>query len=597
MYRINFGDLDNVELKEGWGLVPDPMGRCLAQKWWKSFRKENYWFPSYDDDAFWPTRVPGAFNRIHSELEYYEGMVVYLNHFPARLPEAGEKVFLQFEGVSERARVFLNGIYLGEQDGGYVPFTFEIGSVLQAENRLLVIVDNRRTDYSVPSDLHDWQHEGGIIRPVRLYYRPTVFLRDCAVWTELEEQQLKLTFRVLIEAPVRERFNVHLTLREPDGGAILWQGTVSGRAGSWSERQVVLPRSAVRLWSCADPFRYRLEARLGRDHWCDEVGLREIRTAGREILLNGEPLILRGVAAWAEDPDRGLFSLGEQAAERTINQLRELNCNFARAGHRPNSREFIRACDRAGILLWVEVPAYWLPDMQRPGRSRIALQALAETIRFFRNRPSVIIWSVGNECLFRARSEVQSNLAYFVEAAELVHELDPSRLAAYTGGMEGPGKEDKIAEICPPEIVEKLDVIGINSYSGINDGAEPGRPDEFPDQYAKVELASDWGKPVVMAEAGIDAVLGERGFDFGEERQADYHRKLQQFFAETVARGWLQGLSIFVLNDFRTPLKRGRFQRGFNRKGLLDEHGTPKPAHAVVRDGFARLADLGSSRV
>ncbi len=591
MYQINFGNLPSVELNTGWGLLPDPMGRCMAQKWWKSIRKENYWFPSYDDDAFWPTRVPGAFNRLHPELEYYEGTVVYLNHFDARKPEAGEKVFLRFEGAAERCQVFLNGSYLGEQDGGYVPFQFEVSRELGEHNRLLLILDNQRTDYSVPSNLHDWQHDGGLIRPVRLYYRPSVFLRDFAFRTEFEGNNVHLTFRVLPDAPVRENFTVHVELRESEtDGEVIWRGAVSGRAGSWAETRITLPRGGVRLWSCEDPYLHKITARLGRDTWMDTVGIREIRTSGRDILLNGAPVILRGVAAWAEDPERGLFSLGAEAAERTVAIMRGLNCNFARAGHRPNSMEFVRACDRAGILLWMEVPAYWLPDMQRPGRSRIALQALEETIRFFRNNPSVIIWSVGNECLYHARTEAQSNLAYFVEAADLAHEVDPSRLVAYTGGMEGPGKADKVAEICPPEIVEKLDIVGINSYSGIDDGAEPGRPDEFPDQYEKIAFVSSWGKPLILAEAGIDAVLGEASYDFGEARQAAYHEKLQTLFAETVKTGQLQGLAVFVLNDFRTPIKRGRFQKGYNRKGLLTPDGQEKKACAIVREGFRKIA-------
>ena len=74
MHSLNFGELPNQPLDTNWGLVPDPMGRCRRQQWWRSVRKENYWFPSYDDDAFWPTKVPSAFNRLHPELAYYEGL-------------------------------------------------------------------------------------------------------------------------------------------------------------------------------------------------------------------------------------------------------------------------------------------------------------------------------------------------------------------------------------------------------------------------------------------------------------------------------------------------------------------------------------------
>ena len=87
MERINFGAVEATELTDGWGLLPDPMGRCRRQTWWTSERKPGLFFPSYDDDAFWPTSVRGAFNRVHPKLEYYEGTVVYLTHFQARRPK------------------------------------------------------------------------------------------------------------------------------------------------------------------------------------------------------------------------------------------------------------------------------------------------------------------------------------------------------------------------------------------------------------------------------------------------------------------------------------------------------------------------------
>jgi len=94
---------------------------------------------------------------------------------------------------------------------------------------------------------------------------------------------------------------------------------------------------------------------------------------------------------------------------------------------------------------------------------------------------------------------------------------------------------------------------------------------------------------VLLAEAGIDAVLGDTGYDFGEQRQADYHARLQALFATCVAEGTLQGLSLFVLNDYHTPIKLGRYQRGFNRKGLVTDTLQPKLAYACVQAGYREL--------
>ena len=345
----------------------------------------------------------------------------------------------------------------------------------------------------------------------------------------------------------------------------------------------------MRLWSCEDPYFYELHVSVGDDRWQDAVGLREIRARGRDLFLNGQPVILRGVNTLMDDPVRGAITTSEETATVLVDLLRQLHCNFARA-HRSLSREFIRACDRAGILVWQEVPAYWLPSMAEPAESRHALETLAGMVRDFRNSPSVILWSIGNECLSHDRKSGPSNLAYFLEAADYLHREDPSRLVTYTGGLEGNHDENFMDTVFPRQIADKVDVISFNSYSGIDEGASPEEKDRFERQYEIARFASSYGKPVIHAEAGIDSVLGEKSFDYGEERGAEYHRKLQRYFASGTAEGWLQGMAIFVLSDYRSPIKLNRHQRGYNRKGLLTEKLEPKAAFAVVRDGYAAMA-------
>lgn len=591
MYRINFGLIEGVSLNGAWGVLPDPMDRCRRQTWWKSVRETGYFFPSYDDDAFWPTTVPGAFTRLHPGLEFYEGTAVYLRHFEARPAGREERAFLHFEGVSERCSVFLNGRWIGEHEGGYAAFTFEATAALKAQNRLLALVDNRRNPDDVPGLIHDWFHDGGLIRPVTLYYRPRVFVRDVSLTTAVEDEQVAVRVNVLVDAPSRDRV-VTASVALIDGNTVRGELRPACRPGSWCEAVLRLPRAAVRLWSPRDPFLHTLSVRVGGDAWEDRVGLREVRTRGKALLLNGQPTVLRGVCTWLEDPVCGIFSMGESTARRAVAFLKDLNCNFARAGHRPQSRAFVRACDEAGILLWMEAPAYWMRSMHRPAESRKAMVCLEDMLREHRNAASIMLWSVGNECLLNDTESEASNLGYFLEAVDYLHAHDPSRLVTYTGGVEGDGAHDPSMErVYPRQILEKLDVVGVNSYAGIHDGAAAGAPAEFGMQYTKIRRVSSWGKPVIHAEAGIDGVLGETGFDFGEERQAEYHRKLQEYFAECVGEGTLQGLSVFVLNDFRTPIKLGRHQRGYNRKGLVNECLQPKRAYDVVRDGYARMRE------
>ena len=593
MIPINFGLRVNREIDQGWGLLPDPMERSVAQTWWRSQREPGFFFPSYDEDAFWPTTVPGSYQSLHERLEFFEGLVLYRVHFEERPASGNERVFLHFEGVGDRCRVFLNGTWIGEHDGSHTPFTLEITRELLQQNRLLVYVECKRRVEAVPGVVHDWFHYGGIHRPVRLYRVPTVFIAegDCRVRL-LEDDLLEITARAKVMGG--DRFQpVPVTMRLCAGGTSgpACDATVAAYPERWTEHTWLLPRTAAALWEPSAPVFHDFELMVEADTWRERVGLREIRTDGREILLNGAPIFLKGSAAWTIDPQRGIFNMGSETAARTVAALQGLHANFTRAGHAPPSREFVRACDEAGILLWVEVPAYWKPDMHLPAQSRLALKCLEEAVQAFRCSPSVIIWSIGNECAYHDPVKPTTNIAYFLEATRWLKEQDPSRLVAYTGGHEGeanPGDDDRT---CASILMRELDVIGLNCYAGQTDGADPGEPDKLPLLRLAFEHVAGFGKPVILAEAGIDAVKDERGFDFGEARQSDYYRKVLKVVSSAHSEGLLQGVCFFALSDFRTPLKLARFQNGYNRKGIMDAELHPKEAYTIVSSAFATLGD------
>ncbi len=584
MLHINFAETKGITLDKGWKLVPDPMGRCRQQKWWKSIRKEGYFFPSFDDDAFWDTTVPATYNNIHENLEFYEGDVVFLNKFPLKLPKENERIFLSFGAVNDNCEVFLNGKYIGSHFGAYQRFTFDITEVAQEDNRLLIISNSTRTEESVPGTMHDWFHFGGIIREVEVFYKPDIYIRDAKITLTLDDDNAIIDMACLPDASSRLKKDISFTLTDAEGENV-FNETISGRCNVWNNHSVVVPVSKLKLWSIDSPYLYGFTVKIDNDVWTDSVGLREICTEGNQILLNGQRIILKGVAAWTAD-ERGLFSIGKEMSEKTVDAIKDLNGNFARAGHCPPSRDFVKECDRRGVLLWLETPAYWIDDMHYPARSKNALNALSSMLIEHRNAPSVIIWSVGNECLRIFPSEIQNNLGYFIEAAEFARKEDPSRLVSFTGGFEGAGDEEDSLEY-PKLLIDKLDVVAINTYSGIHDGNE--EEPIFDINYKKLELLSKYNKPTMFAEIGIDAVLGEKGFDFGEDRQADFMEKVMKLFKECTEKGIMQGISVFALTDFRTPLKLGRYQKGYNRKGLLTIDFKPKKAYSVVKESFKKI--------
>ncbi|HAI14221.1 MAG TPA: hypothetical protein DCM28_21130 [Phycisphaerales bacterium] len=587
MHRINMGQRPNHKLDGQWSLLPDPMHRGTAQKWWSSTRKEGEFFPSYDDDAFWPTQVPSAFNRLHQELAYYEGQVIYLHHFQAQTAENNQRIMLHFEGVADRCKVFLNGIWVGENDGGFVPFSLDISHAIESKNRLLVYVDNTRSEQTVPTTMHDWWHDGGIHRPVHLYYLPKTYLRDAAVETRIVDKQIEITLRSIIASPqCNKQHNIKWKLVSRQTGQTLTKQSLNATTGRWAQQIVLLDRDTVELWDTKQPNLYDLIIEVDQDTWTDTIGLREIATQNGDILLNGMPAILKGICTWHTDPICGNFSFSEQTSEKIVALLKDLNCNFARAGHQPQTAAFVRACDEVGILLWMEVPAYWHPNVHKPAPTHTAIHMFNAMISQFRNSPSVIIWCIGNECLYNNAQEAQSNIGYFLEAADFLHEHDPSRLVTYTGGFEGSANHD-LEIICPEAVVEKLDILSLNSYAGSTDGVHSDKPDTFDEHLEKLIAAQAYHRPVILAEVGIDAVRDLTTLDYGEQRQEAYYEKLASLFADTVQKGFLQGMAPFCLADFHTPIKLGRHQQAYNRKGIVDQNLVPKNAYQILKTCYA----------
>jgi beta-glucuronidase len=595
MFQINFGQRSPEKLEGQWGLLPDPMERCRQQGWWKSQRKHGFFFPSYDDDAFWPTQVPGAYNIIHPNLEYYEGDVIYLLHFPAQPARKGERVYLAFEGVAERCQIYLNGNLVAEHDGPYTPFPVEVTNHLKEQNRLLMIVTCKRLPETVPGTIHDWFRYGGIHSPVHLYRVPEVFIQDVGLQTTLHGDTVRLGLDVRLYGPTRDQNHpVHAWLEDATGEKVVsWE--IHEPAKTWVHKDAMIPRADIKLWAPGHAHLYRLVVECGPDRWEDEVGLRQVTTQGTRLMLNGEDVFLRGVCTWIHDPASGIISTRKETADKLIEIGRDLKINFLRTGHTPPSREYIRACDRAGILCWSEIPAYWMGlHMVEPAAMHRALSMAREMLCAFRNSPSIIIWSVGNECCIHDTELPRTNLAYFLTMAEFFHTNDPTRLVTYTGGMEG-SLSPHVKKICPQELVDQLDVVGINTYSGIHDGAEKGAREEVGDLALCIETTHAFGKPMILAENGIDAVLGETDFDFGEERQESYYKKVWAIIDKCRREGKIQGVSYWTLADFRSPIKFSRHQRGYNRKGIVTVDFKPKKAFHVVAKAFSEVAKETSS--
>ena len=523
----------------------------------------------YDFDRSPTLRVPGDWNTQRPELLYYEGTVWYQRSFDHAAAAPGVRVFLRFGAAAQRATVWLNGDLLGDHEGGFTPFAFEVTGRLQPRGNFVVVkVDNTRRREAIPTINTDWWNYGGLTREVRLVETPAVFVRDALVqlargkpgevagWVELDGATTPTP--VTVEIP---EVNARVTVTSDARGRASFRLPVS-----------------ITPWSPEQPRLYDVDIRAGADRVREPIGFRTIEARGSQLLLNGKPIFLRGISAHEEAPGRGGRATSRADDEALLGLARELGCNFVRLAHYPHNDEMTRAADRLGLLIWSEIPVYWTIAWDNPGTLADARRQLAEMIARDRNRASVILWSVANETpVTPARTRFLRTLVDDARAQ------DPTRLL--TAALEHRYLDAHTVLIDDP-LGAALDVVGCNEYVGWYDG--------LPDKCDGLSWKSAYDKPIVISEFGADAKAGLHGdalARFSEEYQADLYRHQLAMLQRIPG---LSGLSPWILVDFRSPRRPlPSIQDGWNRKGLVGSDGAKKQAFFVLRKFYQEQAARG----
>ncbi|WP_123535804.1 glycoside hydrolase family 2 protein [Halosimplex salinum] len=557
---------ETVSLDGEWQAIPDqyrvfedhPIGDSLALPNAPAGDRLDF-----DVDDGYSIRVPSNWGEELPEFRHYEGWMWHTRRFSWSADGDDGRSFLAFGAVNYEATVWLNGELLGSHEGGYTPFAFEVTDALEAGDNVLVVrANNERREDGVPDTQTDWFNFGGVFRSVELVPVPETFVRNYRAETTLSDGQVGVAVTAWIDGPDDES-TVSVRLPELDREAEL-SADGDGRYSA----ELSLDADAVTLWSPADPRLYDIELECGGDTIEDRVGFREVRVRDGDVLLNGDPVWLRGVSLHEESAGSGRALRAADVDER-FQWLGELGCNFARLAHYPHSREMTRRADEEGILLWEEVPAYWDVDFGDDDVRELYHRQLRELIQRDWNRPSVALWSVANE----TDHDDETRNRVLSETVEFVRDLDDSRLVTAACFAE---ETDDGIEIRDP-LADSLDVIGINEYYGWYHGdADDMRAfQDDPD-----------GTPVVVSETGGGAKWGNHGpadERWTEEFQAAIYRDQTDAID---GNEQIAGMTPWILFDFRSPSRQNPHQRGYNRKGLLDQHGRKKQAFSVLREFY-----------
>ncbi|WP_347303398.1 glycoside hydrolase family 2 TIM barrel-domain containing protein [Croceibacterium sp. TMG7-5b_MA50] len=532
-------------------------------------------FYEFDLDRGPLMTIPGAWNAAEPELRYYDGLIWFQRKFTPSTRQDGRS-FLRFEAVNYRAHVYLNGQEIGRHEGGFTPFVIEVTDVLRAgENRLVVGVDSALDAQTIPTPITDWDLYGGITRPVTLIHTPETFIDDATLSLGADG---RITGEVLLKGPDAAGQRVSVAI-----GA-LGTYTATTDAGGRATFAFRRPR-ALSLWSPETPTLYDVRFATEGDEIHDRVGFRTIAVRGDDILLNGEPIFLRGMSMHEEEfgpnPARNMTP---QAARALLTEIKHgLGGNYVRLSHYPHSETTVKLADELGLLVWSEIPVYWTVDWENPDVLRKGLAMQTEAILRDRNRASVVLWSIGNETPVSA-----PRTAFHSALADNARALDPTRLISAALLVERRDENGESVTAINDPLADKLDVLAINTYAGWY-GDDP--LDAIPT--LKWRLPAD--RPVILSEFGADALAGFHDpalRKFSEEFQAAYYRNTLAM-ADNIPT--LRGMSPWVLKDFRSPRREHPvFQNGWNRKGLLSETGVRKQAFDVLTAYYA--AKAGATR-
>ena len=224
-----------------------------------------------------------------------------------------------------------------------------------------------------------------------------------------------------------------------------------------------------------------------------------------------------------------------------------------------------RIADELGFLLWEEIPVYWAIDFENPATFRDAQNQLIELIKRDRNRASVIIWSVGNE-----NPDTDARLDFMRRLSETAKQYDPTRLTSAACLINHARKkiEDRLSNY--------IDVIGINEYYGWYE-------ENFED-LVEIGVNSSPDKPVVISETGADADISAQGPKTGLFSEAYQTEVYEKQIATLRSLDYVKGISPWILYDFRVERRQNVFQRGGNKKGLIDAD------KATKKEAFHKLA-------
>ncbi|MGA2536375.1 MAG: beta-galactosidase GalA [Terracidiphilus sp.] len=476
----------------------------------------------------------------------------YRRVFELSAADAGKRITLEFDGSYRETMVIFNGFYCGRHSGGYDPFSFDVTDFANpgTTNVVLIRVDATSSD--------GWFYEGaGIYRHVWLVKTNPVHVRKWGtfVTAQVRGGEAALSIRTELEnhSKAAASARVTSTILDPSGKEVGKSGTdaISIAEGGEQTYEQQIAVKQPQLWSLEERNLYTLvtEVKAGGeivDRYATPFGIRSIRfDAEKGFFLNEKPVKLKGTCNHQDHAGVGA-ALPDAVQYYRIRKLQEMGCNSLRTSHNPPTPELLDACDELGMLVFDET--------RMMSSNPEGLSQFANLVRRDRNRPSVFMWSMGNE---EGQANGSKGVLILTAMKELATTLDGSRPVsiAPTGAIGTGG-----LAVC--------DVVGYNYMDPQAEEFHKANPD----------------RPVIGTET-VSAV-GTRGIyitdhDKGYVGSYDPYTTTGRASAEgwwsfCNARPWCSGGFVWTGFDYRGEPSPNGWPNISSQYGIIDTCGFPK---------------------
>lgn len=573
---------------------------CLDEK---AVGEKEGWMDGIPGEEMIP--VPASFQDFYTEkdIREYTGDFWYETDFFVPGEWEGREILLRFGAATHRAGVYVNGILITEHEGGFLPFSAKVTTVVRYDsyNKVVVKVNNELNCTNIPcgetitlpngkkmsKPYFDFFNYAGLQRSVYLLAVPRESVVDFDLDYAIHGKNAEVSYQVRTNG----EHAVQLELLDAEGSCVAQK---DGKEG-------VLYVENAHLWQVRNAYLYRLRIRImdGEeliDEYEQEIGIRTVKVEGTDILINGEPVYLKGFGKH-EDSDivgRG-FSIG--IMKRDFELMKWIGANSFRTSHYPYSEEIYQMADREGFLVIDEVPAVgmfqslmnfmeastgkqtaFFKKETTPVLLKAHLRAIEEMIARDKNHPSVVAWSLLNE----PETTNEAAVPYFKEVFDFANKLDMQKRPRTFALIM-----NSLPDTC--KCYQFSDIIALNRYYGwyMKGGYEICVAEELFRKEMNAWKEKKLNKPFIFTEYGADTLASEHKLPsvmWSQEYQDEYLKMTHEVFD---SYDFIKGEQIWNFADFQTT--EGIMRVNGNKKGVFTRQRQPKDIAYKLKERWENL--------